>query len=491
MSDRLTIACAQLNPVMGDLAGNADLLRRARREAARAGADLVVSGELSVCGHPPLDLVRHDGFVRACREAVEALARETADGGPALLVGAPWAERGRLFNAACLLEGGEVAAVRHKVALPAYGAFEELRVFDVGERPGPMRFRGVGLGVAIGDDMWTDEAVEYLEETAAEMVIVPAGSPWWRGKHDLRLNAAVARVTESGLPLLYVNQVGGQDELAFDGASFGLGGDRSLAFQMPAFSSGLAITRWEHDGEGWRCAEGPVARLPEGDELVWLALVQGLRDFAAKTGAAGLVVERRETDLPSAVAAALAADAVGPERVFATAEAAGSGRTTLELAPVDRTELSIGGDGLYRGGDGGFNPLKDVYRTELRRLAEWRNGSRPDTCLGREGVIIEDGIIAAAPHSSPGRGALAGLPAATLDPLLQGLIDENRPPEEIAERCGQAVALVHEVERAFLAAEAGRRRAPPGTRISPRDMGREPRYPLTNRFRDTQQAPHT
>src|SRR5262245_51128752 len=294
-TDRLAIAVAQLNPIVGDIAGNADKARQARAQAARAGADLVALPELFLSGYPPEDLALTPALQAACRAKIEELARDSADGGPALLIGTPWLEHGKLYNAYCLLDGGAIAAVRLKVNLPNYGVFDERRVFAPGPPPGPVNFRGVRIGMPICEDIWTEwgdyeDVVECLAETGAELMIVPNGSPYSRDKDDVRLNIAVARVTESDLPLVYVNQVGGQDELVFDGASFGLHADRSLAFQLPAFREAVETLVWERSGNGWRCSGGPVAALEEGDKADYLACMLGLRDYVNKSGFKGVVL---------------------------------------------------------------------------------------------------------------------------------------------------------------------------------------------------------
>ena len=233
MIDALTIALAQLNPTVGDVIGNAGRLRGAREEAARLGADLVVASELALSGYPPEDLVVRPSFQETVRRELEALAAETEDGGPGLLVGTPWVDGGTVYNVAALLDGGRIADMRRKYDLPNYGVFDEKRVFAGGPLPGPVNFRGVRLGVMICEDMWTDEVTECLEESGAEILVVLNGSPFEIDKVDQRLNLAVARVTESRLPIVYVNQVGGQDELVFDGSSFVLDADAALKGQAP------------------------------------------------------------------------------------------------------------------------------------------------------------------------------------------------------------------------------------------------------------------
>ena len=217
-------------------------------------------------------------FQAGCRSAIETLARETSADGPALLVGTPWLDAGKLYNAVALLEGGAITALRYKVDLPNYGVFDEKRVFTPGPMPGPVNFRGVRLGVPICEDIWGTEVVECLAETGAEILVVPNGSPYWRQKGDVRINIAVARVTEQGLPTIYVNQVGGQDELVFDGVSFGLHADCSLAFQFAAFQETVATTHWVRQSGAWRCENGPQVASVEADRADYSACVLGLRD---------------------------------------------------------------------------------------------------------------------------------------------------------------------------------------------------------------------
>lgn len=314
MTDTLKIALAQLNPTVGDIVGNAALLRLARADAAAAGADLVVTSELVVCGYPPEDLVIRPIVQDTIEREVSALAAETADGGPAMLVGTPWVQDGRLYNAALLLDGGEISAMRFKYDLPNYGVFDEKRVFAAGPLPGPVNFRGVRLGVMICEDMWTEEVAECLEESGAEILTVLNGSPYEQDKWDTRLNLAVARATECRMPLIYVNQVGGQDELVFDGASFVLGADASLRAQAPAWVENVTVTAWTRDGDGWVCAETDRHPPPDGDPAIYSAMVLGLRDYVRKSGFPGVIIGM-SGGIDSALTAAVAADALGPDRV--------------------------------------------------------------------------------------------------------------------------------------------------------------------------------
>jgi NAD+ synthase len=314
MTDRLAIALAQLNPTLGDIRGNVEKLRAALREAAVGGADLMLATELAVSGYPPEDLVLKPFFLDAVERGVEVLAAETAAGGTACIVGAPWRHEGRVYNAALLLEEGRIAAVRLKHDLPNYGVFDEKRVFASGPMPGPIAFRGVRLGVPICEDIWTGDVVECLLETGAEILLVPNGSPYEQGKAEERLQIALSRVTESGLPLVYLNQVGGQDELVFDGGSFVLDGDGSLRVQLGSFREQVAVTHWQRRPEGWSCAVGERTAPAEGLAAIYQAMMTGLRDYVGKNGFPGVLLGL-SGGIDSALSAAVAADALGPDKV--------------------------------------------------------------------------------------------------------------------------------------------------------------------------------
>src|SRR3984957_15636938 len=314
-ADQFTITLSGLNPTLGDVADNAAKVRAARVKARADGADLVMLSELFIAGYPPEDLVLKPAFQAACRTAVEELARDTADGGPGVLVGTPWGDDGKLYNACALLDEGRIAAIRYKVNLPNYGVFDEKRVFARGPVSGPMTIRGVRVGVPICEDTWLEESAEYenivecLAETGAEILVVPNGSPYARGKADIRLSVSVARVTESALPLIYLNQIGGQDELVFDGASFALNADLSVAAQLPAFEESIATLRWNRTESGWRCS-GPVAPVLDGDKGDYAACVLGLRDYVGKNGFPGVLLGV-SGGIDSALCAAIAVDALG------------------------------------------------------------------------------------------------------------------------------------------------------------------------------------
>ena len=550
--DRLAIAIAQLNPTLGDIAGNADKARRARAEAARDGADLVALPELFLSGYPPEDLVLKPALQAACRAKIEELARETADGGPALLIGTPWIEDGKLYNAYCLLDRGVIAALRFKVDLPNYGVFDEKRVFGPGPLPGPINFRGVRVGIPICEDIWGPEVVECLAETGTELMVVPNGSPYSRDKEEVRLNIAVARVTESDLPIIYVNQIGGQDELVFDGASFGLNADRTLGFQLPAFRELVRTLHWERTGNQWRCVDGPIEPVETGDRADYRACMLGLRDYVDKNGFKGVVLGL-SGGVDSALVAALAVDALGAARVRCVmlpyrftsqasrddaaraAQALGAPYDVVPIEPAvlgleqalspifkgerrdvteenlqarargtilmaisnkfglmvvttgNKSEMSVGYATLYGDMNGGFNPIKDLYKTEVYRLARLRNEWKPDDALGPDGEVIPANILTRAPtaelrENQTDQDTLP--PYDVLDGILERLVEREEPIAKIVEE-GFDRETVIKVERMLNLAEYKRRQAAPGVKVTRRNFGRDRRYPIVNRFRDS------
>ncbi|WFU59324.1 NAD+ synthase [Bradyrhizobium pachyrhizi] len=553
---QIKITLAQLNPTVGDVTGNAAKARAARETAKADGADLVVLSELFIAGYPPEDLVLKPAFQSACRAAIEELARETRDGGPAMLIGTPWVEDGKLYNACALLDGGRIAALRFKANLPNYGVFDEKRLFARGPAPGPVTVRGVRIGVPICEDIWLEESEEYenvvecLAETGAEILVVPNGSPYARDKADLRLSIVVARVTESGLPLVYLNEVGGQDELIFDGASFALNADLSVAAQLPAFEENITTLTWRKTADGWRC-NGPSTAQLEGDKADYAACVLGLRDYVRKNGFPGVLLGV-SGGIDSALCAAIAVDALGADKVRGVmlpfrytaqvslddaaklAAALGiryeilpiadamNGFETI-LAPVfkglerditeenlqarargtllmaisnktgamvvttgNKSEMSVGYATLYGDMNGGFNPIKDIYKTEVFRLSSLRNGWKPDGALGPSGEVIPVNIIIRPPtaelrENQTDQDSLP--PYDVLDAILERLVEREEPLATIIE-AGFDRDVVARVDRLLNIAEYKRRQAAPGVKVTRKNFGRDRRYPITNRFRD-------
>lgn len=551
ISDRIRIAIAQLNPVVGDLAGNAERARAARDKAAADNADLVVFTELFITGYPPEDLILKPAFVQAARDVIEDLAAETDDDGPAMLVGAPWQEDGKVYNAVALLDGGKVATVRYKADLPNYGVFDEKRVFQAGPMPGPVNFGGMRIGVPICEDIWEEDVCECLAETGAELFIVPNGSPYWTGKMDVRMNVAAARVAENAIPLLYANQVGGQDELVFDGASFVLNADSSLAVQFPAWREQLAVTEWRKKDGAWQCQRGSLETLEENGVADYMACVTGLRDYVNKNGFPGVVLGL-SGGIDSALTAAMAVDALGADKVHCVmlpfvytsneslsdaadcAQALGVRYDILPIhKPVDglleslkpvfddmpadtteenvqsrtrgtmlmaisnkfgsmlvttgnKSEVSVGYATLYGDMNGGFNPIKDLYKTQVYALSKWRNENLPKNVLGPKGIVIPANIITKEPTAElkAGQKDQDSLPPyEVLDDILECLVENEMPLAEIVAR-GHDAKTVSAVERLLYLAEYKRRQAAPGVKITRKLFGRDRRYPITNRFRE-------
>ena len=349
MTDHLSIALAQLNPTVGDIDGNAALVSAARKAAAKKGADLIVCSELVISGYPPEDLVIRPSFQNACASAIDKLAEETADGGPGILVGSLWVENDQLYNAALLLDGGKVSAVRLKHDLPNYGVFDEKRVFASGPMPGPINFRDVRLGVMICEDMWQPDVAECLQESGAEIFVVLNGSPYALDKWDQRLNLAVERITETRLPMIYVNQVGGQDELVFDGGSFVLNADRRLQARCVDWSPALQITNWNRTGDDWICEQSETASTEDRLSSIYSAMQLGLRDYIDKNNFPGVLIGM-SGGVDSALTAAVAVDALGADRVhcvmmpspYTSEESLTDASAATELLGCRLDEINIG-----------------------------------------------------------------------------------------------------------------------------------------------------
>jgi NAD+ synthase len=545
----LTIALAQLNPTVGDIDGNLALIRRARGEAAAAGADLLVLPELAVVGYPPEDLVLRPSVVDACREAVDCLVRESQTG-PAVIATTPWKDHGEVYNAAIVIDRG-TATARFKHDLPNYGVFDEKRVFAAGPMPEPVEVRGVKVGVPVCEDIWTPAVPAHLARAGAEFFLVPNGSPFESGKFSTRLELARMRARETQRPLAYVNQVGGQDELVFDGRSFVVDRKGDLVRSMVPWEESIDVTRWTRSENGWQCLNGPVAPLGEQIEDIYNAMMVGLRDYVMKNGFPGIVLGV-SGGVDSALSAAVAVDALGAERVLGVRlPSPFTGQVSMEeaqlvgdalgirlltipidtlkagaestLAPIfegrprdvteenlqarirglllmglsnkfglmllttgNKSEMSVGYATLYGDMCGGFSVLKDIYKTDVYRLARWRNAHRPRLAKGPTGQVIPERTLTRAPTAElrPNQTDQDSLPPYhQLDAILTGLIEEEKSVEELS----SGVAphdIVSRVQQMLYTAEYKRRQAPPGVKVSRRSFGRDRRYPITNRFRE-------
>lgn len=570
LDGRFRLALAQLNPTVGDVAGNAALVRKARARAAADRAHLVIFSELVLVGYPPEDLVLRPSLLDAVEKELDALAAETGDGGPALLVTAPWRVETGVANAVFLLADGARQAVRTKHELPNYGVFDEKRVFVPGPVSEPIAFRGLTLGVPICEDVWFATCPGALARAGAEILIVPNGSPFEMGKVAQRLALAKERASETGLAMVYVNQVGGQDELVFDGGSFVADGSGTPVAALPAWEEAVTTVEFQIGARGLEplaCPAAPISSLDgrmtrayaDGDTApsetdlaeIYAAMALGLRDYVGKNRFAGVVLGL-SGGIDSALSAAVAVDALGADKVHcvrlpsrftsaasqddaedcarllgidlltlpitegvSTLEAtleplfAGRDRDITEenlqarargvllmalsnkfgwmvLTTGNKSEMSVGYATLYGDMCGGYSVLKDVYKTTVFALSSWRNRHRPAHALGPSGTVIPEPIITKPPTAElrPNQTDQDSLPPYdVLDGILIGLVEREQPVEAIA-AAGYPIATVRRVQHMLYAAEYKRRQAPPGVKISPRNLGRDRRYPITNRFRD-------
>ncbi len=546
MADTLCIAAAQLNPSMGDLAGNATAMLRAR--ASCSTADLLVTPELSLIGYPPEDLVLKPALHTACMAELERMAAATSDGGPAMLVGTTWATDKGLHNGYALLDGGKIAGVTLKHDLPNYGVFDEKRVFTAGPLPEPIDFRGARLGLPICEDMWKPEVSGHLKARGAELLIVPNGSPYELGKEDRRLALARARAAETGLALLYVNRTGGQDEIVFDGGSFAVNPGGELMDRLPDWDEATVCLQWSRSG-GF--AAGTKQMPDTYEEEIYHAMLVGLRDYVGRNRFPGVVLGL-SGGIDSALSAAVAVDALGADRVWCVmlpsrftgreslddaamcarllgvrldnipiepavsamemmlaGQFAGRPRDVAEenvqsrlrmvalmglsnkfghmlLTTGNKSEMSVGYATLYGDMAGGYNVLKDAYKTTVFRLSRWRNAQRPRLGLGPDGAVMPERVITKPPTAElreNQRDDDSLPPYDVLDAILHGLVEEELAAADIVARGVADIDTVKRIERLLYIAEYKRRQAPPGVKIGPRNFGRDRRYPITNAFR--------
>jgi len=545
MTDRLRIAFAQMNQRVGDLDGNAAAMSEMRRRAATEGAELLLCPELQLVGYPPEDLVLKPEFVRRVHEATDRLVETTIEPGPAILVGTIAEENGQNFNVMLLADGGRVLARTVKRELPNYGTFDEKRIFTPGPLPEPIEFKGVKIGVPICEDIWQENVCGHLADAGADMLLVPNGSPYELDKDEIRYRLVRSRALQTGLPIAYLNRVGGQDELVFDGSSFIIHPDGERVVQLCDWNEALLLTDWQRTPAGWRCTTRETHELDAFPEDVYQAMIVGLRDYVTRNGFPGVILGL-SGGIDSALSAAIAVDALGADKVWGImlpskytseesledarecARLLGCRHDVISIAPgVDalsemlsdmsglaaenvqarlrmvalmalsnsggqmllttgnKSEMSVGYATLYGDMAGGYSVLKDAYKTTVFALSRWRNENKPEGALGPDGLVMPARVITKPPTAElrPDQKDEDSLPPySVLDRILEGLVDKEMSVVEVANATGEDVALVADIESKLLKAEYKRRQAPPGVKIGNRNFGRDRRYPISNFF---------
>ena len=550
MADRFRVTLAQLNPTVGDLAGNAAKARAAWQAGREAGADLVALPEMFITGYNTQDLVMKPVFHQAAIAALWQLARDCAEG-PALAIGGPWVEDTALYNAYLVLKGGEIASRSLKHHLPNSTVFDEVRIFDAGPLGGPYAVGNIRIGSPICEDAWYEDVAETLAETGAEFLLVPNGSPYYRDKFDTRINHMVARVVETGLPLIYLNMVGGQDDQVFDGGTFVLNPGGAMAMQMPLFEEAIAHVDLERGAQGWRALEGDKTHQPDVWEQDYRVMVIGLRDYMAKTGF-GKVLLGLSGGIDSALVAAIAVDALGADNVrcvmlpseytspesLADAESVAKalgcrydhvpisgprGAVTEALAPLfeglepglteeniqsrlrglllmamsnkfgemllttgNKSEVAVGYATIYGDMAGGYNPIKDLYKTRVFATCRWRNANHRDWMQGPAGQVILPRIIDKPPSAElradqKDSDSLPDYPV--LDAILEILVDRDGSIADCV-AAGFDRDTAKRVEHLIYISEYKRFQSAPGPRLTMRSFWLDRRYPIVNRWRD-------
>jgi NAD+ synthase len=550
MSDIFRLMLAQLNPVVGDIAGNIAKARAAWEAGRDAGADMVALTEMFVTGYQTQDLILKPAFVAAAVAAVEALAADCA-AGPALGIGGPVRLEGKLYNGYYVLEGGKVHARILKHHLPNDAVFDEKRVFASADVHGPYVVKGVRIGTPICEDAWHPDVAETLAETGAEILLIPNGSPYHRGKPNLRLNLMVSRVVETGLPLVYLNMVGGQDDQVFDGSSMVLNPGGRLMAQLPQFDEALVMVTFRRGAEGWLADQGEIAEIPPIGEADYRACVLALGDYMRKTGFKKALLGL-SGGIDSAIVAAMAVDALGPENVrcvmlpseftsqesldlaTAAAKALGCRYDTVPisgaqaavgeaLAPLfegtqpgiteeniqsrlrglllmalsnkfgemllttgNKSEMAVGYCTIYGDMNGGYNPVKDMYKTRMFLTARWRNENHRAWMKGPAGEVIPERIIARPPSAelrANQRDDDSLPPYEVLDAILECLVEKEMAVADIV-ALGFDRAVVKKVEHLLYLAEYKRFQSAPGVRLTQKAFWLDRRYPIVNRWRD-------
>jgi len=550
MTDRFRVTLAQLNPVVGDLAGNAAQAQDAWERGREAGADLVALPEMFITGYNAQDLVMKPAFHVAAIKQVQALAAACADG-PALAIGGPWVEGAELYNAYLILEGGRIVSTVLKHHLPNETVFDEMRIFDEGPLAGPYAVGNVRIGSPICEDAWHEDVAETLAETGAEFLLVPNGSPYYRDKFETRLNHMVARVVDTGLPLIYLNMVGGQDDQVFDGGTFALNPGGELALQMPLFDEAITHLDLERGKTGWRIVPGEEHSHPDPYEQDYRVMVIALRDYMAKTGFKKVLLGL-SGGVDSAIVATIAVDALGAENVrcvmlpseytstesLEDAEAVatalgcrydyvpiseGRAAITNTLAPIfeglqpdlteeniqsrlrglllmamsnkfgemllttgNKSEVAVGYATIYGDMAGGYNPIKDLYKTRVFETCRWRNANHRPWMKGPAGEVIRPNVIDKPPtaelrEDQKDSDSLPDYPE--LDALLEILVDRNGSiPDCVAAGFDRATAK--KVEHLIYISEYKRFQSAPGVRLTKGAFWLDRRYPIVNRWRD-------
>ncbi len=549
--NQINIALVQENPIVGNVEHNYNLILKARNDTNSENTDLIVFSELFMSGYPPEDLVLRYSFLDEIDTYLKLLVEETKKPGPAILVGLPLRDKDQIFNSVVLIDNGKIISIQHKCHLPNYDVFDEERIFNKGNLPGPINFRGLKIGVAICEDIWHEDVVECLAETGAELLIVLNGSPYNREKQDLRINVAMQRVVESGLGLIYVNQIGGQDELVFDGGSFVINPDYSMPVKLPNFVSKIQNTLWTKDNDKWLCKT--IVQQTDTEELedIYSACVIGLRDYVQKNKFKEVLIGL-SGGIDSAIVSCIAVDALGSENVqcvmlpskYTSKESLadaiecaqnlginpdeisiekmvdaaedqlnpffeGTNKDITEeniqsriravllmalsnkfnkllLTTGNKSEMAVGYATLYGDMSGAFNPIKDVYKTEVYKIAEMRNNDKPEFCLGPNHEVIPKNIITKAPTAElrDNQTDQDSLPEYdVLDDILFKLIEEEISVKDII-KSGHDKQWVTKIQNLLYISEYKRRQAPPGVKISSKNFGKDRRYPITNNFRD-------